>query len=55
MKSATMVTSDNQKSAAVVPGTNKYTMEGSEAMCLKMFKSNTTIDSDHIHVFYHQG
>lgn len=36
MKSATMVTSDNQKSTAVVPGTNKYTMEGSEVTCLKM-------------------
>lgn len=29
MNSASMVTSDNQKSGAVVPGTNKYTMEGS--------------------------
>lgn len=25
-----MVTSDNQKGGAVVPGTNKYTMEGWE-------------------------
>lgn len=29
MNSASMVTSDNQKSGPVVPGTNKYTMEGS--------------------------
>lgn len=36
MKSATMVTSDNQKSTAVVPGTNKYTMEGSGVTCLIM-------------------
>ncbi|TKS72538.1 Cadherin-related family member 2 [Collichthys lucidus] len=28
MNSAAMVTSDNQKSGPVVPGTNKYTMEG---------------------------
>ncbi|XP_060935794.1 cadherin-related family member 2 [Limanda limanda] len=28
MNSASMVTSDNQKGGAVVPGTNKYTMEG---------------------------
>ncbi|TMS17331.1 Cadherin-related family member 2 [Larimichthys crocea] len=28
MNSASMVTSDNQKSGPVVPGTNKYTMEG---------------------------
>ncbi|XP_035524592.1 cadherin-related family member 2 isoform X2 [Morone saxatilis] len=28
MNSASMMTSDNQKSGAVVPGTNKYTMEG---------------------------
>lgn len=35
MKSATM-TSDNQKSTAVVPGTNKYTMEGSEVTWLKI-------------------
>lgn len=37
MKSANMVTSDNQKSTAVVPGTNKYTMEGSEDTYLKSF------------------
>lgn len=29
MKSATMMVSENQKNNAVVPGTNKYTMEGS--------------------------
>lgn len=28
MNTASMMTSDNQKSGAVVPGTNKYTMEG---------------------------
>lgn len=28
MKSTTMLNSDNQKGGAIVPGTNKYTMEG---------------------------
>lgn len=36
MKSAVTVTSDNQKITAVVPGTNKYTMEGSGVTRLKM-------------------
>lgn len=36
MKTAAMVTSDNQKSTAVVPGTNKYTIEGSGVMHLNI-------------------
>lgn len=36
LKSATMVISDNPKNTAVVPGTNKYTTEGSGVTYLKM-------------------
>lgn len=38
MKTAAMVTSDNQKSTAVVPGTNKYTIEGSGVTHLKIIR-----------------
>ncbi|CAF94218.1 unnamed protein product [Tetraodon nigroviridis] len=55
MKSATMVTSDNQKSAAVVPGTNKYTMEGANpvlnlnmdtAIALGLDEETSDVDKD---------
>ncbi|XP_049899176.1 cadherin-related family member 2 isoform X2 [Epinephelus moara] len=53
MNSASMVTSDNQKSGPVVPGTNKYTMEGANpvlnlnidtAMVLDMDEESSDVD-----------
>ncbi|XP_039976001.1 cadherin-related family member 2 isoform X2 [Xiphias gladius] len=44
MNSASMVISDNQKSGPVVPGTNKYTMEGANPVLNLNF--NTTMDLD---------
>ncbi|XP_040029736.2 cadherin-related family member 2 [Gasterosteus aculeatus] len=53
MNSASMVTSDNQKSGPVVPGTNKYTMEGANpvlnlhidaAMILDMDEDSSDVD-----------
>ncbi|XP_078117590.1 cadherin-related family member 2 [Sander vitreus] len=53
MNSASMVTSDNQKSGPVVPGTNKYTLEGANpvlnlnidtTMVLDMDEENSDVD-----------
>lgn len=53
MNSASMMTSDNQKSGPVVPGTNKYTMEGANpvlnlnidgAMVLDMDEDSSDVD-----------
>ncbi|XP_042349806.1 cadherin-related family member 2 [Plectropomus leopardus] len=53
MNSAAMMTSDNQKSGPVVPGTNKYTMEGANpvlnlnidtAMVLDMDEESSDVD-----------
>uniref|UniRef100_A0A3Q3M564 Cadherin domain-containing protein n=2 Tax=Mastacembelus armatus TaxID=205130 RepID=A0A3Q3M564_9TELE len=53
MNSASMVTSDNQKSGPVVPGTNKYTMEGANpvlnlnidtAMVLDLEEESSDVD-----------
>ncbi|KAM8909839.1 cadherin-related family member 2 isoform 2-T5 [Spinachia spinachia] len=53
MNSAAIVTSDNQKSGPVVPGTNKYTMEGANpvlnlninaAMILDMDEDSSDVD-----------
>ncbi|XP_035017469.2 cadherin-related family member 2 [Hippoglossus stenolepis] len=49
MNSASMVTSDNQKGGAVVPGTNKYTMEGANPvlnlhMVLDLDEASSDVD-----------
>ncbi|XP_041847203.1 cadherin-related family member 2 [Melanotaenia boesemani] len=53
MNSASMVNADNQKSGPVVPGTNKYTMEGANpvlnlnidsALALDMDEENSDVD-----------
>ncbi|XP_069387507.1 cadherin-related family member 2 isoform X3 [Paralichthys olivaceus] len=49
MKSASMVASDNQKGGAVVPGTNKYTMEGANpvlnlTMVLDLDEASSDVD-----------
>ncbi|XP_023144481.1 cadherin-related family member 2 [Amphiprion ocellaris] len=47
MNSASMVTSDNQKGGAVVPGTNKYTMEGANPVLNLNIDSTLVLDLDH--------
>ncbi|KAI3351909.1 hypothetical protein L3Q82_020738, partial [Scortum barcoo] len=46
MNSASMVTSDNQKSGAVVPGTNKYTMEGANPVLNLNIDTTLVLDLD---------
>eukprot|EP00064_Thunnus_orientalis_P004155 superscaffoldBa00000370_g4166 len=46
MNSASMVTSDNQKGGAVVPGTNKYTMEGANPVLNLNFDTAMVLDLD---------
>ncbi|XP_028271478.1 cadherin-related family member 2 isoform X2 [Parambassis ranga] len=46
MNSATMMTSDNQKSGAVVPGTNKYTMEGANPVLNLNIDTTMALDLD---------
>ncbi|XP_054890595.1 cadherin-related family member 2 isoform X2 [Poeciliopsis prolifica] len=46
MKSATMLNSDNQKGGAVVPGTNKYTMEGANPVLNLNIPSTIALDLD---------
>lgn len=46
MNSASMMTSDNQKGGAVVPGTNKYTMEGANPVLNLNIDSTLVLDLD---------
>ncbi|XP_038556212.1 cadherin-related family member 2 isoform X1 [Micropterus salmoides] len=46
MNSASMVTSDNQKSGPVVPGTNKYTMEGANPVLNLNIDTAMVLDLD---------
>ncbi|XP_007561596.1 cadherin-related family member 2 [Poecilia formosa] len=46
MKSTTMLNSDNQKGGAVVPGTNKYTMEGANPVLNLNISSALALDMD---------
>ncbi|KAK9517830.1 hypothetical protein VZT92_023171 [Zoarces viviparus] len=46
MNSAAMVTSGNQKSGPVVPGTNKYTMEGANPVLNLNIDTTMTLDMD---------
>ncbi|XP_034739128.1 cadherin-related family member 2 [Etheostoma cragini] len=46
MNSASMVTSDNQKSGPVVPGTNKYTMEGANPVLNLNIDTTLVLDMD---------
>uniref|UniRef100_A0A3P9Q351 Cadherin domain-containing protein n=2 Tax=Poecilia reticulata TaxID=8081 RepID=A0A3P9Q351_POERE len=46
MKSTTMLNSDNQKGGAVVPGTNKYTMEGANPVLNLNIPSTLALDLD---------
>ncbi|XP_068570546.1 cadherin-related family member 2 [Cebidichthys violaceus] len=46
MNSAAMVTSDNQKSGPVVPGTNKYTMEGANPVLNLNIDTTMILDMD---------
>ncbi|XP_032410979.1 cadherin-related family member 2 [Xiphophorus hellerii] len=46
MKSSTMLNSDNQKGGAVVPGTNKYTMEGANPVLNLNISSAIALDLD---------
>ncbi|XP_061580969.1 cadherin-related family member 2 isoform X2 [Cololabis saira] len=46
MNSASMVTSDNQKSGPVVPGTNKYTMEGANPVLNLHIDTALVLDLD---------
>ncbi|XP_068449764.1 cadherin-related family member 2 [Clinocottus analis] len=46
MNSAAMVTSDNQKSGPVVPGTNKYTMEGANPVLNLNIDTTVNLDMD---------
>ncbi|XP_059201472.1 cadherin-related family member 2 [Centropristis striata] len=46
MNSASMVTSDNQKSGPVVPGTNKYTMEGANPVLNLNIDTTMVLDMD---------
>ncbi|KAM6923992.1 cadherin-related family member 2 [Xenentodon cancila] len=46
MNSASMVTSDNQKSGPVVPGTNKYTMEGANPVLNLRIDTALVLDLD---------
>ncbi|XP_010777105.1 cadherin-related family member 2, partial [Notothenia coriiceps] len=46
MNSASMVTSNNQKSGAVVPGTNKYTMEGANPVLNLIYDTTMALDMD---------
>ncbi|KAG7518021.1 cadherin-related family member 2 [Solea senegalensis] len=46
MNSASMVTSNNQKSGPVVPGTNKYTMEGANPVLNLNIDTNLVLDLD---------
>ncbi|KAI4819605.1 hypothetical protein KUCAC02_004845 [Chaenocephalus aceratus] len=46
MNSASMVTSNNQKSGAVVPGTNKYTMEGANPVLNLNIDTTMVLDMD---------
>ncbi|XP_044062276.1 cadherin-related family member 2 isoform X3 [Siniperca chuatsi] len=46
MNSASMVTSDNQKSGPVVPGTNKYTMEGANPVLNLNIDTTMVLDLD---------
>ncbi|KAM6952110.1 cadherin-related family member 2 [Lycodopsis pacificus] len=46
MNSAAMVTSDNQKSGPVVPGTNKYTMEGANPVLNLNIDTTMMLDMD---------
>ncbi|XP_069026957.1 cadherin-related family member 2 [Embiotoca jacksoni] len=46
MNSASMVISDNQKSGPVVPGTNKYTMEGANPVLNLNIDSTLALDLD---------
>ncbi|XP_029298107.1 LOW QUALITY PROTEIN: cadherin-related family member 2 [Cottoperca gobio] len=46
MNSASMVTSDNQKSGPVVPGTNKYTMEGANPVLNLNIDTAMVLDMD---------
>ncbi|KAG7241836.1 hypothetical protein INR49_024806 [Caranx melampygus] len=46
MNSASMVTSDNQKSGPVVPGTNKYTMEGANPVLNLNIDTTMVMDLD---------
>ncbi|XP_070769788.1 cadherin-related family member 2 [Enoplosus armatus] len=46
MNSASMVTSENQKSGPVVPGTNKYTMEGANPVLNLNINTTMVLDVD---------
>ncbi|KAL3045106.1 hypothetical protein OYC64_013376 [Pagothenia borchgrevinki] len=46
MNSASMVTSNNQKSGPVVPGTNKYTMEGANPVLNLNIDTTMVLDMD---------
>uniref|UniRef100_A0A3Q2U6F5 Cadherin domain-containing protein n=1 Tax=Fundulus heteroclitus TaxID=8078 RepID=A0A3Q2U6F5_FUNHE len=46
MKSTTMLNSDNQKGGAVVPGTNKYTMEGANPVLNLNIDTTIALDLD---------
>ncbi|KAM4732539.1 cadherin-related family member 2 [Anableps anableps] len=46
MKTATMLNSDNQKGGAIVPGTNKYTMEGANPVLNLNIHSAIALDMD---------
>ncbi|XP_041652775.1 cadherin-related family member 2 [Cheilinus undulatus] len=46
MNSASMVTSDNQKSGPVVPGTNKYTMDGANPVLNLNIDTTLVLDLD---------
>ncbi|KAM9376157.1 cadherin-related family member 2 [Pholidichthys leucotaenia] len=46
MNSASMIASDNQKGGAVVPGTNKYTMEGANPVLNLNIDTTLALDMD---------